>query len=52
MKEKVMKEKKVLRTEEIEAQTLRELPDRQLMQATNESIINIAVQAIRIALGL
>jgi hypothetical protein len=35
--EKVMKEKKMLSAEEIEAQTLLELPDRQLMQATNLS---------------
>jgi hypothetical protein len=35
--EKVMKEKNMLSAEEIEAQTLLELPDRQLMQATNLS---------------
>jgi hypothetical protein len=35
--EKVMKEKKVLSPEEIEAQTLLELSDRILMQATNLS---------------
>jgi hypothetical protein len=47
-----MKEKKVLSAEEIEAQTLLELPDRNLMQATNDSVINLAVQIIKIALGL
>ena len=47
-----MKEKKVLSAEEIEAQTLRELPDRQLMQATNTSTINLAVQVIKIFFGL
>ena len=46
-----MKEKKALSVEDIEAQTLLELPDRQLMQATNTSTINIAVQAIKIFLG-
>jgi hypothetical protein len=35
--EKVMKEKKMLSAEEIEAQILLELPDRQLIQATNLS---------------
>jgi hypothetical protein len=35
--EKIMKEKNMLSAEEIEAQTLLELPDRQLMQATNLS---------------
>ena len=39
-----MKEKKALSVEEIEAQTLLELPDWQLMQATNTSTINLAVQ--------
>jgi hypothetical protein len=47
-----MKEKKVLSPEEIEAQTLLQLPDRQLMQATNTSTINLAVQIIKIVLGL
>jgi hypothetical protein len=47
-----MKEKKVLSAGEIEAQTLLELPDRQLMQATNTSTINLAVQIIKIILGL
>jgi hypothetical protein len=47
-----MKEKKALSVEEIEAQTLLELPDRQLMQATNTSTINLAVQVIKIFLGL
>jgi hypothetical protein len=51
MKEKVMKEKKVLSVEEIASQSLRELPDRRLMQATNTSTINAAIQAILIALG-
>jgi hypothetical protein len=50
-KEKVMKEKKVLSVEEIASQSLRELPDRRLMQATNTSTINAAIQAILIALG-
>ena len=35
-----MKEKKVLSAEEIEAQTLLELPDRNLMQV-NTSLINL-----------
>ena len=43
-----MEEKKVLSTEEIEAQMLIELPDRTLMQAENESVINIALQFIEI----
>jgi hypothetical protein len=46
-----MKEKKVLNPEIIESQTLLELPDRRLMQASNESTINIAVQVITIILG-
>ena len=46
-----MEEKKVLSAEEIEAQMLVELPDRRLMQAENESTINIAVQIIDIFLG-
>jgi hypothetical protein len=33
-----MKEKKLLSAEEVEAQSLLELPDRQLMQATNASV--------------
>jgi hypothetical protein len=44
MKEKVM-------VEEIASQSLQELPDRRLMQATNTSTINVAIQAILIALG-
>jgi hypothetical protein len=44
-----MKEKKVLSAEEIEAQTLRELPDRPLMQV-NTSVIEFAVQVIKIVL--
>jgi hypothetical protein len=44
-------EKKVLSAEEIEAQTLLELPDWNLMQV-NTSLINAAIQAITIALGL
>jgi hypothetical protein len=48
----VMEEKKVLSTEEIEAQMLIELPDRTLMNgASNESVINIALQIISIFLG-
>ena len=47
-----MKEKKALSVEEIEIQTLLELPDRTLMQATNVSVINLAVQVIKIVLGL
>ena len=47
-----MEEKKVLSIEEIEAQTLQELPDRKLMQAENESTINIAVQIIEVILAL
>jgi hypothetical protein len=47
-----MEEKKVLSTEEIEAQMLIELPDRTLMQAENESVINIALQFIEIILDL
>jgi hypothetical protein len=47
-----MKEKKALSVEEIEAQTLLELPDRNLMQATNTSVINLAVQVIKIILDL
>jgi hypothetical protein len=47
-----MKEKKVLSAEEIEAQVLIELPDRSLMQAENISEINLAVQIIKIILGL
>ncbi len=43
-----MEEKKVLSAEEIEAQMLIELPDRTLMQAENESVINIALQFIEI----
>jgi hypothetical protein len=50
--EKVMEEKKVLSIEEIEAQTLLELPDRTLMQAENESVINIALQFITVILDL
>jgi hypothetical protein len=46
-----MKEKKVLSAEEIKVQTLLELPDRRLMQATNESTINAALQLIKIVLG-
>jgi hypothetical protein len=46
-----MKEKKALSVEEIEAQTLLELPDRKLMQASNVSDISAAIQAIFIALG-
>jgi hypothetical protein len=46
-----MKEKKVLNLEVIESQTLLELPDRQLMQASNESTINIAVQVITVILA-
>jgi hypothetical protein len=44
-----MQEKKVLSIEEIEAQTLLELPDRTLMNgygASNEATINIAIQII------
>ena len=47
-----MEEKKVLSAEEIEAQMLIELPDRTLMQAENESVINIAIQIIEIFLDL
>ena len=47
-----MEEKKVLSTEEIEAQMLIELPDRTLMQAENESVINIALQLIELILDL
>jgi hypothetical protein len=47
-----MKEKKVLSAEEIEDQMLIELPDRTLMQASNESEINIAIQFILILLNL
>ena len=47
-----MEEKKVLSAEEIEAQMLIELPDRTLMQAENESVINIALQLIEIVLEL
>jgi hypothetical protein len=47
-----MNEKKTLSVEEIEAQTLLRLPDRLLMQATNTSTINAAIQAIFIFLGL
>jgi hypothetical protein len=46
-----MKEKKVLNPEVIESQTLLELQDRQLMQASNESTINIAVQVITVILA-
>jgi hypothetical protein len=46
-----MKEKKALSVEEIASQTFLELPDRKLMQASNTSTINIAVQAIKILLG-
>ena len=46
-----MEEKQTLSVEEIEAQTLLELPDRNLMQATNDSVINAAFQAILVALG-
>jgi hypothetical protein len=46
-----MKEKKVLSAEEIEAQMLLELPDRQLMQATNESTFNFVIQIIKLVLG-
>jgi hypothetical protein len=45
-----MEDKKVLSTEEIEAQMLIELPDRTLMQAENESVINIALQLIELIL--
>jgi hypothetical protein len=43
-----MQEKKVLSTEEIEAQMLIELPDRTLMNygAENELDLNIAIQII------
>ena len=41
-----MKEKKRLSAGEIEAQTLLELPDRQLMQADNSSTINVTVQVV------
>jgi hypothetical protein len=47
-----MKEKKALSVEEIEVQPLLELPDRQLMQASNTSTINLALQIIKIILGL
>ena len=47
-----MEEKKVLSAEEIEAQMLIELPDRTLMQASNEYVINIAIQIIEISLDL
>jgi hypothetical protein len=47
-----MEEKQTLSPEEIEAQMVIELPDRSLMQATNVSFIDIAVQIIKIALGL
>ena len=47
-----MEEKKVLSAEEIEAQMLIELPDRRLMQAENESTINIALQFILVLLDL
>ena len=47
-----MEEKKVLSAEEIEAQMLIELPDRTLMQAENESTINIALQFILVLLDL
>jgi hypothetical protein len=47
-----MKEKKMLGAEEIEAQMLIELPDRNLMQATNTSTINLAIQIIKIILKL
>jgi hypothetical protein len=43
-----MQEKKVLSTEEIEAQMLIELPDRTLMDAENEATINIAIQIIKL----
>jgi hypothetical protein len=46
-----MKEKKVLNPEIIESQTLLELPDRQLMQASNTSTINLALQIIKIVIG-
>jgi hypothetical protein len=46
-----MKEKKALSVEEIEAQSLLELPDRQLMQASNTSTINLALQIIKIVIG-
>ena len=48
---KHMQEKKVLSIEEIEAQTLLELPDRTLMNgygASNEATINIAIQIIKL----
>jgi hypothetical protein len=41
-----MQEKKVLSTEEIEAEMLIELPDRTMMNASNEAEINIAIQII------
>jgi hypothetical protein len=48
-----MQEKKVLSTEEIEAQTLLELPDRTLMGgASNEVEINIAIQIITLLFDL
>jgi hypothetical protein len=47
-REKVMKEKKALSAEEIEAQMLIELPDRTLMGAENEATINIAIQIIKL----
>ena len=47
-----MEEKKVLSAEEIEAQMLIELPDRTLMGAENESVINIALQFIEIVFDL
>jgi hypothetical protein len=47
-REMVMKEKKALSAEEIEAQMLIELPDRTLMGAENEANINIAIQIIKL----
>ena len=47
-----MEEKKVLSAEEIEAQMLIELPDRTMMDAENESVINIALQFIEIIFEL
>jgi hypothetical protein len=47
-----LQEKKVLSTKEIEAQTLLELPDRQLMQAGNVNVaVNVVIALLFVFLG-
>ena len=50
MEEKIL-EKKVLSLEEIESQSLLELPDRQLLQVDQISNIGVLINFIKVVLG-